>query len=140
MYPQARQDKIVTEAVGDELVVYDELRHRAHRLNAAAATVWRHLDGQHSVADLAALLPAKACNATSEDLVWLALVRFDAAHLLQGPLERRTEDQRSSRRKGLRHLMAAGALAALVPAIITLAVPSPAQAQQSPPENTGGGT
>lgn len=134
MNPQARQDKIVTEAVADELVVYDELRHRAHRLNAAAATVWRNLDGQHSVADLAASLQAKLGDEASEEFVWLALVRFEAAHLLQQPLQQRpTRDQRLSRRKGLQQVMVAGALAALVPTIITLAVPSPAQAESCPP-------
>ncbi len=56
MQPQARQDKLLVQEVGDELVVYDQKRHVAHSLNRTAALVWQNCDGQRTVADLAALL------------------------------------------------------------------------------------
>src|SRR5262245_8289396 len=108
MNPRARQEHILTEPVADELVVYDEVRHRAHRLNRSAALVWRHCDGQRSPAELATLLAQQLGEAAGEDLVWLALDRLEAANLLQEPLQRSTEQRRLSRRQTLLRVSLAG--------------------------------
>jgi hypothetical protein len=140
VFPRARQDQVLTEVVGNEVVVYDEARHQAHRLNGAAAIVWRHCDGQHSVPDLTALLRRHISPEAGDELVWLALDRFEAANLLDQPRELSTEIRRLSRRRAL---SLAGALSVLVPVVVTLAVPSPAQAHshepEQPPEEPPGG-
>jgi hypothetical protein len=43
----------VIQELPDETLVYDLQRNRAHCLNRTAALVWRHCDGQATVADLA---------------------------------------------------------------------------------------
>jgi hypothetical protein len=127
---KARQDNLLVEAIGDELVVYDEARHRAHRLNRIAGLVWRHCDGRHTVADLAALLQREVNAAATEDVVWLTLDRLDAARLLEEGPPLPEEDAMTSRRRLLKKILI-GALAVLTPVVVTLAVPTPAQAQGS---------
>ena len=56
MFPETARDEVLIEALGDELVVYDLVRHRAHCLNKSAALVWRHCDGKTTIAELAKLL------------------------------------------------------------------------------------
>ena len=56
MTPESRKDQLLTQRVGDELVIYDERTHAAHRLNPTAALVWRLADGERSVTDSASNL------------------------------------------------------------------------------------
>jgi hypothetical protein len=53
---------LLAQDVGDELVVFDERRYVAHRLNRTAAAVWRLADGQRTIADLAASLHGRLCG------------------------------------------------------------------------------
>ena len=59
---KARHDRLVVEAVSDELVVYDLDRGTVHLLNPVAALVWKHCDGRTTVAQLASLLHAEECT------------------------------------------------------------------------------
>ena len=52
----ARRENLIVKDLGGEVVVYDEATSEAHELNRSAALVWRHCDGQNSVADLARIL------------------------------------------------------------------------------------
>ncbi len=61
--PRARQDGLLEETVGEELLLYDQQTHTAHCLSPIAACVWRHCDGKHDTTELADLAGA------SEDLV-----------------------------------------------------------------------
>ena len=54
MTPESRREQVLTQAVGNELVLYDERTNEAHRLNPTAAFVWRSADGARSVPELAA--------------------------------------------------------------------------------------
>jgi hypothetical protein len=74
--PRARQDGLLEEAVGEELLLYDQESHTAHCLSPVAACVWRHCDGEHDLARLAQLVGA------SEDLVADALHELRAKDLL----------------------------------------------------------
>jgi hypothetical protein len=56
--PRARQDGLLEEAVGEELLLYDRGSHTAHCLSPIAASVWRHCDGEHDATELAALAGA----------------------------------------------------------------------------------
>jgi hypothetical protein len=132
MVPAARQDRLLVEEVGEELVVYDQQRQQAHRLNQTAAAVWRHCDGRRTVADLAAVLRRQVNAVADEDMVCVALDRLEAAHLLRGPLQRSAAEARLSRRQMVRKVGLLGALTALMPLVVTLTVPTPAQAQSAP--------
>jgi Coenzyme PQQ synthesis protein D (PqqD) len=125
--PNARRDHLVIQEVGDELVVYDQKRHRAHHLNPAAALIWRSCDGHSSVADLAAMLQQELNVPANEDLVWRGLDRLGRAQLLR---ERLTPPAgaKISRRQALGQLGKAAAVAVLVPAVLTIVAPAPVQA------------
>lgn len=53
--PRARQDGLLEETVGEELLLYDQDSHTAHCLSPLAVCVWRHCDGEHDLAELAVL-------------------------------------------------------------------------------------
>jgi len=76
LYPVGRTDQVLTEQVGDELVVYDELAQKAHCLSPEAASVWRCCDGTNSEAELAEDL------GLSPYMVSQALAELDEANLL----------------------------------------------------------
>jgi Coenzyme PQQ synthesis protein D (PqqD) len=57
--PLARRDGLVVKTVGDEVLVYDLERARAHSLDALAAALWHQCDGRSPVAALAAAVRAE---------------------------------------------------------------------------------
>src|SRR5438309_1783566 len=111
MLPEAVHSNLLVTEVTDELVVYDQMRDRAHSLNSTAALVWRHCDGQTAVADLAALVHRELGLPADDDLVWLALDRLDKAHLLRASVERPSDSASVSRRSVIRKLGLAGGMA-----------------------------
>jgi hypothetical protein len=126
MRPDARQERLLIEEVGDELVVYDEQRHRAHRLNRAAALVWRSCDGRKTVADLKEILQSELNPAVDETLVWKALDRLGKANLLQEAVR---PPAGMTRRQALGKFGQTAALALLVPTITSITAPTPLQAK-----------
>jgi hypothetical protein len=136
MIPKARQQGLLVQEVGDELAVYDQERHRAHRLNQTATVVWRHCDGMRSVNDLAAVLQKELNPVADHELVLLTLDQLNTAHLLETALARSVEETRLSRRAVVRKVGLVGVLSLLLPAVTTIVVPTPAQAQSSP-QNCG---
>ena len=124
MTPHARTEDILTESVGNELILYDRKTQKAHRLNETAAFVWRHCDGTKTVADLTGLLHAELGTPEDQVLVSLALDRLQAGDLLQTPLSA----QAVSRRDAIKRLRAVGIVTALIPVVASIAVPLPAAA------------
>src|SRR5579872_1840871 len=124
MTPHARTEDILTESVGNELILYDRKTQKAHRLNETAAFVWRHCDGTKTVADLTGLLHAELGTPEDQALVSLALDRLQAGDLLQTPLSA----QAVSRRDAIKRLRAVGIVTALIPVVASIAVPLPAAA------------
>lgn len=122
--PLARSEGLAVAELDGELLVYDLERNKAHRLNGPAGVVWRHCDGQRSVADLAAFVGADD-PATGSEVVWLALKQLDERHLLAGPLEL---PDGVSRREALRKLALAGAVGLALPVIKSIVAPTAAQA------------
>jgi hypothetical protein len=128
MKPQVRKENVLVQEVGKELVVYDRLRHTAHRLNATAASVWRHCTGQNSVAAIADSLRQELSVPPNEDLVRLALARFAKAGLLEESGHWSVEQL--SRRQLIRTLAIIGVA---LPVVTSIVAPMPAQAQTPPP-------
>src|SRR5215813_1471644 len=56
--PAAREEGLIVQEMADEVLVYDQKRHRAHCLNETAALVWRALDGKSTAAEVAARVVA----------------------------------------------------------------------------------
>jgi hypothetical protein len=124
--PLARADVIV-RPVGDEVVVYDPATHKAHCLNRTAAAVFAAADGRTRVGGLAARLASSAKGVeVPEDVVWTAIEQLSQAGLLESPWPGRPGAAPvTSRRQALR---AVGLVAALAPVVVSLAVPTPAEA------------
>jgi hypothetical protein len=136
MTPQSRKEQLLTQRVGDELVVYDERTHEAHRLNRTAAEVWEQADGARTVPELASSLRqslaaeggAAVGDQESEELVRLALDNLDRAGLLVRGLPAINEPM--SRRQML------VVAAALLPVVASIVAPTPAMAQSFFPSSS----
>ena len=128
MLPEARLDNLLTQEVGDELVVYDRECRRAHRLNRAAALIWRHCDGKRTLADLTALLQRELKIPANEAVACLALEQLAGARLLQERLMPKMNATAISRRQLIRQLGLAGGLMILLPVVTSIAAPTPAMA------------
>lgn len=125
-FPKARTTGLNVEEVGDELLVYDLQRHRAHSLNVGAAAVWRLCDGSRSVDDIN--VAAAEILGVEPDLTMVerALSQFEHAGLLEA-------EQASERRQLLSRL----GWVAVAPFIASIAIPSAAYAQSLTPGPAG---
>lgn len=129
MNPKAREEGLLTEQIGDEVVVYDQHRKRASRLNKTVALVWRQCDGSKTVSEIVEHLKRELNEVADENLVLFSLSQLDSAHLLQESLNITAQQSRTSRRDFVRKVGAVGIMSILLPLITTMSVPTPAQAQ-----------
>jgi hypothetical protein len=121
--PQARTDGVVVVDLPDEVLVYDEARHRAHCLSPTAALVWKQCDGRTTVAALGRRLAAHpGGRSLDRATVELALAELARARLLVEPAVRRADGSRLTRREVLRR--AGLAAAAAVPLVASVTVPA----------------
>lgn len=124
MKPLARKEKLTIQELSEETLVFDLNQNKLHCLNGTSALVWKHCDGQHDSAALAALvaeafaLPADESEAATQ----LALEQLGRRQLLQQPVMPVTEKARLTRRAALRKM--ATAAAAALPVVMTLRSPS----------------
>ena len=121
MKPEARREQLLVQEVGNEVVLYDEQTHQAHRLNRTAAIVWQQADGHRTPEEIAGALREELAAPDSEDLVQLALAELDRAGLLTRSLT--DAGQLLSRRQ----LFATAA--ALLPIVASVTVPTSLEAQ-----------
>lgn len=128
MKPNARREKLIVKDLGGDTVVYDEATSEAHELNRTAALVWRHCDGQKSVADLARIVGEETALPADEGVVGLAIAQLTQAGLLEQ--SEGAAVAAISRRQLVGRLGAAAAL--LLPAVTTVVAPTSAMAQSGP--------
>jgi len=132
MFPHARRDRLLVREMGDEIVVYDLERHRAHCLTRTAASIWRLCDGQKTVAELAQAVEQELHVQVDEEVVWLVLNRLERAHLLQDLLLRPREIAGVSRRQAI-SLGLAGAASLLLQGcgVDSITAPTPVATQEA---------
>jgi hypothetical protein len=129
--PRARQDGLLEETVGEELLLYDKSSHTAHCLSPIAACVWRHCDGARDIAELARLAGA------SEDLVAGALHELREKDLLDAEPELvQSAVPGESRREAIGRVARYGAAAAAGSLIVSATAATPAMASSG--EEEGG--
>ena len=111
-----RREGLIVQKVGDEVLVYDKASHRAHSLNRPAALVFEQLDGKTDLAGVARRVGKELGQSHQDDIVANAVNELAAADLLRpgAPLPRRS--------------MLKGVAAALLPVVVSIAVPSAAAA------------
>jgi len=125
MKPEKRRDGLVVKELPEEILVYDLERHKAHCLNPAAAVVFKHCNGERSVAELARLLRRELGASADQSWVHLALDRLGRAHLLEEG-GRAREARGLSRREVLKR--AGVGLAAALPLVTSIVAPTPVEA------------
>ena len=120
--PQARTDNLVIRELDDETLVYDMERDEAHCLNHTAALVWQHCDGKTTAAQAARILENQLDVKVDTDVVWLAVKQLKRFRLVQAAAKTPSVSRRDL------VLRYAPAALALLPAIISITSPVPAQA------------
>ncbi len=119
--PRFRDNEIVIQELGDEILVYDLKTNKAHSLNPTAAFIWKNCNGNTSVEDLAAMVEAKLKLKCNQDLVNLALADLSKINLIRPKIAKSSS---ISRRNLLTHY---GAAAIAIPVIASLVAPTAAQ-------------
>lgn len=123
--PRALTQHLSIQAVGSELLVYDELRHLAFCLNRTSAAVFTLADGTRGVAELAAAATLRLEAPVSEDVV-----RFALSELVRDGLIEKASDSTvatSVSRRELVRKLGAGAVM-MVPVVAMVMAPAAAQA------------
>ncbi|HTD09824.1 MAG TPA: PqqD family protein [Solirubrobacteraceae bacterium] len=121
--PRARQDGLLVETVGEELLLYDQDSHTAHCLSPIAASVWRHCDGEHDLTELTQLAEA------SENLVADALHELREKDLLDSePALMQSTVPGVSRREAIGRAAGYAAAAAAGSLIVSVTAATPAMA------------
>lgn len=119
-------DPLVVRDIGAETVVYDTRTDRAYCMGRIAAAVWREWDGCCSLMELTLRVERSLGEPVDLASVRLASRRLKRAGVILEPMPRTDRSGESQRRHGRRMAVrAVGAAAAL--AVLSLAVPSPAQ-------------
>lgn len=112
------------ERVGDETLVYDQVRHMAFCLNRTSSAIWRMCDGTHTSTHIAAAVTLELAEPITEDLVAFALDQLHGDGLLQSaPLP---SPPHLSRREMVEKLGARALI--LLPVVAAVLVPKAAQA------------
>jgi Coenzyme PQQ synthesis protein D (PqqD) len=116
--PLARSERVIIEALRDELLVYNLDNDEAHSLDASAAAIWRACDGALTVTEISARvgLSEAAVRSTVERLAGLDL-------LAAGSFTRPTHSRRAVLRRGL---VAGAAVTAAAPLITSIVAPAAA--------------
>jgi Coenzyme PQQ synthesis protein D (PqqD) len=136
--PRARSEDLLIEQLGNELLVYDERRDMATRMNHTAAVVWRNSDGRRTIADLVELLRAEVGEVADEDLVMITLDYLEEQDLLESGYDsRELAAIRLSRRRFIERAGLAGTAAIVLPVVQSIVAPTPAAAA-SPPGGSQG--
>lgn len=121
--PRARQDGLLVETVGEELLLYDQNSHTAHCLSPIAACVWQRCDGERDVTELAEFA------GVNESLVGEALRELREKDLLvTEPQLVQSTVPGVSRREAIIRGVHYGAAAAAVPLIVSATAATPAMA------------
>ena len=128
--PKARQERLVTRELPEELLVYDLDRHKASCLNRMAMATWRRCDGQATVPEIAEALRGELGIPVDERAVWLALERLSRAHLLEEPIVLPPWAEGYSRREWVASVGRVSAV--LVPAVVSILSPMAASAASAP--------
>jgi hypothetical protein len=127
-----RKDGLIIQALGDEVLVYDWDRRKAHCLSRTAAAVWEHCDGKRTLEEIAELMAVEFDTPVAEDIVCLGLHQLRKARLLEEPFTLSPAPIAAmSRREAMRRVGLAAAAA--LPVVTSIIAPKAAQAASCRP-------
>lgn len=139
--PKARSNGLLVRELGDELLVYDLDRHKAHCLNKTAASIWHQCDGKRTITQIAASLSDESGASIDEEVVWLGLTGLDRKHLLYEGIPREPGARSLTRREVMRRVGIAAAVG--LPLVTSIIAPRASEAATCVPPGgdcTGGKT
>jgi hypothetical protein len=134
MRPESRREQLLTQSVGNELVIYDERTHEAHRLSPTAARVWQLADGERELDQLAVGLResiesvANADDVPIDDEASLELVRLALSELNRAGLLARALPDSAVLGEPISRRQMLTVTAALLPVVASIVAPTPAMA------------
>jgi Coenzyme PQQ synthesis protein D (PqqD) len=120
-----RLEQTSEQVIGDETLVYDEIRHQAWCLNKSSACIWRHCDGQKTIEQISVAASSELNAPVTAEIVLLTLAELLEKNLLE-PQTATHLPESVTRRKMISK--AGLAAAALLPVIASVLTP-PAHAQ-----------
>lgn len=122
--PKRRTGDFIVKKLENETLVYDRATLQASCLNSLAADVWELCDGQRSIEEIAGLL--SGTSADDRQSVEIAVEQLSNAQLLDTSAIDAANTSSASRRDMLRAI--GWGAAAAIPAVVTIAVPTVADA------------
>lgn len=125
--PRSRTSGLVLKEVEGELLIYDLESNKAHCLNETAARIWRHCDGETTVAEACASLSKAAGSEFDQKLIWYALDQFANINLLDTNITPPASMIAGMNRRQMVRILGISALIA-APVVTTIIAPTPAQA------------
>ena len=115
--PRAQTDGLLTEAIGDEVVVYDLETKEAHCLKPVTAVVFANADGVTTLGQSAEIASRELGRAVGLDEVVAAVEQLEEVGLLEQPLI--VIENGISRRQMVRRVAVTGAAAMTATTMIT---------------------
>ena len=124
--PEARKEGLIVQRMQEEVLIYDQDRHKAHCLNRTAALVWERCDGQTTVARIAEKLSKQTGEKVEEELAWLAVEELAKSRLLEVGSGARVVSGGMSRREMMKRAGVAAAIG--LPVVTSIVAPKATQA------------
>ena len=135
--PEARAGGLLTEQVGDEIVVYDTESKDVHCLSPLAAAVFEQCDGRTDHAAIAESAGVRLGRPVTKDEVSAAIAQLEERSLLERPPVL-LQQGGVSRRDLAKKTAKLGAAVASVPLITSIVAPTAAMAATQIPLGCGG--
>lgn len=82
MNPKTRQDNVVIQELGQEILIYDLNDNKAFCLNETSAMIWQLCDGNRTVSQIAESVGRKLNQPANAEIVWLALDQLKKENLV----------------------------------------------------------
>lgn len=120
--PLARTQSLVTQDLGDEMLVYDLKRNQAHCLNKSARLVWAQCDGRTSVKSITENVRNEIEGEIDTTWVLFALERLEKAKLLESDVTDREMKPLLTRRLMMRR--ASITAIATLPLVVSILAPT----------------
>ena len=141
MNPISRKKSLLVQEIGSEIVILDKESNRVHHLNPTAAFIWRNCDGNHSLGELSESLQREfGVEESGDQIIRAALEKLQHLQLLdphsgskESPNHDSKMDSVKTQKFTRREMGIRLAVAATLPLIISIAVPTPAQASSQVP-------
>jgi uncharacterized membrane protein len=124
--PEARKEGIVTQRLADEVLIYDQQRHKAHCLNQTATLVWERCDGKTTAAEIAEQISRQTRKEVGEEVALLAIEELRRSRLLKQESGRSEAVAGVSRRELIKRAGIAAAIA--LPVVTSIVAPKAAHA------------